>query len=69
MRAFIRWLAADEIEAALIQGYRDGMASAAASIRRAASKEPAGRERERKVLWAVAGGIDDALAETRAPTP
>lgn len=69
MRAFIRWLAADEIKAARIQGYREGMASVSASIRRTAAKDPAYGEGAKKAVLAIAGGIDDALAETRDPTP
>lgn len=64
MNRLIRWLAADEIAQAQPKGYRDGMLSAAAAIRRVAHKDS--RPAARDVLQSVADGIADALDETDA---
>lgn len=64
MTPLLRWLAAREIEAARVAGFRDGMAVCVRMLRNAAAREGDGRERERDVLLAVAEGVNDAVELT-----
>ncbi len=64
MRAFIRWLAAEQIADARIAAFKDGLAAAARVIRRRANAETPDRDRERNVLIAVAEGIEDVVGDT-----
>lgn len=57
------WLAADEIRAARMEGYRDGMRAVAFSLRQRARQELPGREKERDVLRAAADAVEDACRE------